>query len=53
MKKDDLIIMLIALLLLGGILITIFFGAEKSRHGDGVLFDDKAGRPVLPGNNKT
>ena len=41
MKKDDLIILLIALLLLAGMLITIFYGGEKSRHGVGILFNEK------------
>jgi hypothetical protein len=40
MKKDDLIIFLIALLLLAGMFITIFFGGEKSRHGVGEIFDE-------------
>ena len=39
MKKDDLIILIIGLLLLAGMLITIFFGGERSLHGVGVLFD--------------
>jgi hypothetical protein len=43
MKKDDLIILLIALLLLAGMLFTFFFGGEKSRHGVGMLVDDRAG----------
>lgn len=42
MQKDDLIILIIGLLLLAGMLITIFFGGEKSRHGVGLLLD---GRP--------
>jgi hypothetical protein len=37
MKKDDLIILIIGLLLLAGILITIFYGEERSRHGVGVF----------------
>lgn len=41
MKKDDLIILLIGLLLLAGMLITIFFGGEKSRHGVGLLMDER------------
>jgi len=40
MKKDDLIIFLIALLLLAGMIITIFFGGEKSRHGVGDFFNE-------------
>jgi hypothetical protein len=39
MKKDDLIILLIGLLLLAGMLITIFSDGERSRHGVGVLHD--------------
>ena len=46
MKKDDLIILLITLLLLAGMLVTIFFGGEKSRHGVGMLMDDRAGLQV-------
>jgi len=41
MKKDDLIILFIALMLLAGMLITIFFGGERSRHGVGLLFQEK------------
>jgi len=37
MKKDDLIILLIGLLLLAAMLITLFHGGEKSRHGVGVI----------------
>ena len=39
MKKDDLIIFIIGLLLLAGMLFTIFFGGEKSLHGVGNLLD--------------
>ena len=39
MKKDDLILLIIGLLLLAGMLITILFGGERSRHGVGILFD--------------
>jgi len=39
MKKDDLIILIIGFLLLAGMLITIFFGGERSRHGVGMRFD--------------
>jgi hypothetical protein len=35
MKKEDLIILIIGLLLLAGMLITIFFGGDKSMHGVG------------------
>jgi len=41
MKKDDLVILLIAIILLAGMMITIFFGGEKSRHGVGWLPDEK------------
>jgi len=47
MKKDDLIILIIGLLLLAGMLITILFGGEKSLHGVGVFLD------VLPKHEKT
>jgi hypothetical protein len=46
MKKDDLIIFLIGLLLLGSMLITIFIGRGKSRHGVGVLLDAKPGQEI-------
>jgi hypothetical protein len=39
MKKDDLIILIIGLLLLAGMLITVFFGGAKSLHGVGTLFN--------------
>jgi len=38
MKRDNLIILIVALLLLAGMLITIFFGGERSRHGVGLFF---------------
>jgi hypothetical protein len=41
MDKDDLIILIIALLLLAGMLITAFFGGEKSLHGVGFFENDK------------
>ena len=41
MKRDDLIILIVALLLLAGMLITIFFGGEKSRHGVGLFFNEE------------
>jgi len=41
MKKDDLIIFIIGLLLLAGMLITFFFGGEQSRHGVGGLLNTK------------
>jgi hypothetical protein len=46
MKKDDLIILIVGLLLLAGILITIFFGGERSRHGVGVLFDSQTKKEI-------
>jgi len=52
MKKDDLILLLIALVLLAGMLITIFFGGERSRHGVGMLYDDKPGHPVFTINKQ-
>lgn len=51
MKKDDLIILLIAMLLLAGMLITLFFGGERSRHGVGVRNHEKIlrfSRIVMP-----
>jgi hypothetical protein len=39
MKKDNLVIFIIGLLLLAGMLITILFGGERSRHGVGILFN--------------
>ena len=36
MKKEDLIILILGLLLLAGMLVTFFLGGEKSRHGVGV-----------------
>jgi hypothetical protein len=45
MKKEDLIILIIGLLLLAGMLFTIFFGGEKSKHGVGSLHD------ISPGNS--
>jgi hypothetical protein len=47
MKKDDLIMLFIALLLLAGMLLTILFGGEKSRHGVGGLLDEKPGQKIL------
>ena len=47
MKRDDLIIITIGLLLLAGMLYTIFFGGEKSIHGVGNI--DKA----YPEENRT
>ena len=37
MKKDDLILLIMGLLLLAGMLITVLFGGERSRHGVGIL----------------
>ena len=39
MKKEDLVILIIGLLLLAGMLITILLGGEKSMHGVGTLHD--------------
>jgi hypothetical protein len=46
MKKDDLIILIAGLLLLAGMLITFFFGEERSRHGVGVLLDTKPEKKI-------
>jgi hypothetical protein len=43
MKKDDLILLIITLLLLAGMLITILFGGERSRHGVGTLYNAQPG----------
>ena len=43
MKKDDLILLIITLLLLAGMLITILFGGERSRHGVGTLDNAQPG----------
>jgi len=37
MKKDDLIIVIIGILLFAAMIYTIFFGGNKSRHGVGML----------------
>lgn len=48
MKREDLIILILGLLLLAGMLITIFFGGEKSKHGVGSLPGvDKGFRPAV------
>lgn len=39
MKKEDLIILLLGLVLLIGMLITLFFGGEQSMHGLGSVQD--------------
>jgi hypothetical protein len=44
MKKDNLVIFIIGLLLLAGMLITILFGGERSRHGVGILFNGQPGQ---------
>ena len=49
MKKDDLILLIIGLLLLAGMIITIFFGGERSRHGVGMFFDLQPGQ-YMPGD---
>jgi hypothetical protein len=41
MKREDLIILLIGLLLLAGMIITAFIGRGKSMHGVGFLNDGK------------
>jgi hypothetical protein len=46
MKKDDLIILLIGLLLLAGMIITVIFGGEKSLHGVGLFSAGKPGQHV-------
>ena len=46
MKKDDLIILIIGLLLLAGMLFTFFFGGVRSRHGVGVLLDTKPAQEI-------
>ena len=46
MKKDDLIILLIGLLLLAGMIITVIFGGEKSLHGVGLFTDGKQARNI-------
>jgi hypothetical protein len=46
MKKDDLIILLIGLLLLAGMLITVIFGGEKSLHGVGMFSGVKQGHAI-------
>lgn len=51
MKRDDLIILFIALLLLAGMLITILFGGERSRHGVSLFFKEEPRlRTYLAGN---
>lgn len=37
MKREDLLIMIVGLLLLAAMLYTLFFGGEQSRHGVGRL----------------
>jgi hypothetical protein len=39
LKKDNLILLIIGLLLLAGMLMTIIFGGSRSRHGVGTLLD--------------
>lgn len=45
MKKEDFIILIIGLLLLAGMVLTLFFGGEESRHGVGSVHD------IFPGNS--
>jgi hypothetical protein len=47
MNKDDLFILIIALLLLGGMLITIFWGGADSRHGVGGVLEEKPGQQIF------
>jgi len=35
MKREDVILLILAILLLAGMLLTIFLGGEQSRHGVG------------------
>ena len=55
MKKDDLIILLIGLLLLAGMVITVIFGGEKSLHGVGLFSGVKQGQAIslILTNSKT
>ena len=46
MKKDDLILLIIGLLLVAGMIITIMFGGERSRHGIGIFYDNKEERVI-------
>ena len=48
MKKDDLIILLIGLLLLAGMIITVIFGGEKSLHGVGLFSGEEQVQNVSP-----
>ena len=47
MKKDDLIILLLGMLLLGAMLVTGFCSGEKSRHGVGILFEGKRAPGIM------
>ncbi|GAB4342937.1 MAG: hypothetical protein Kow0089_18390 [Desulfobulbaceae bacterium] len=38
MKKEDLIILILGVLLLAGMVLTVLFGGEKSRHGVGNIY---------------
>ncbi len=56
MKRENLIILILGILLLAGMLFTIFFGGEESRHGVGSLRDtppgDLSGKScLLPGSS--
>lgn len=44
MKREDLIVLTLALLLLAGMLFTLFIGGEQSRHGVGSMQVFIAGR---------
>ena len=50
MNKDNLIFLLIASLLLIGMLLTIFFGGERSRHGLGMFLEKIPGQQIYPAN---
>ena len=46
MKKEDLFILTLALLLLAAILYTIFFGGDKSMHGLGLQETNRQNQPT-------
>jgi hypothetical protein len=43
MKKDDILLILLALFLLTAVLMTIFFGGNRSRHGYGFFLQTVSG----------
>jgi hypothetical protein len=53
MKKDDLILLIIGLLLLAGMLFTFFFGGARSRHGVGILLDPQPEKNIIYNKIKT